>query len=615
MSLLLLLIACRKDDGVDTDPPVPDAPAGLMGDHLLNPFPVGALHTAGGQLSLTSDDFGLPDAISALPMDRLAWRTGFSPGQTSVIVLPSVNADALPGWRTPTPGEGGVRLADLTDGVWLPVMAELDAHPLSEVLTLLVRPQVAVPVGHEVAVVITTDVTPAVERFTALISGDPPEDLADHAASFEATVAAVEALGTPRADIAIAWTYPVGDGTLPMRSAWSQSAPVGTWSFPTVRELDAGDDVAPLTWRAAEGTYAVRNFLIDDARLDLAADGSVRPAGEGSATLYVHVPTSVKDAPAGTVPVLIFGHGIFGEPSRYLDDDEDGSRVLQLAEDAGFIVVGTEWRGLSYPDRLGAISVAQDFGRMHEITDRLVQGQANMAALITLMDSGALLDDPVFQGATGQSLPDRQSLRYYGISLGGIQGAVMLANDPPLDAAVLHVGGSTWSTMLERSSNWPAFEIFMDATIEDPLARQRLYALSQLWWDVADPIAYTAELSERSFLLQESRGDEQVPNMTTRALARSVGLVQLEPVVEAVVGLQSVAGPLPPGSRALVQFDPEVPLPADSNRPAEVTRAHDKPRTWAGTNHQTREFLAVGSEGSVVHHCGASPCAESNQGE
>ena len=33
--------------------------------------------------------------------------------------------------------------------------------------------------------------------------------------------------------------------------------------------------------------------------------------------------------------------------------------------------------------------------------------------------------------------------------------------------------------------------------------------------------AYTDDLSNRTFLLQEAIGDEQVPNMTTRILARS----------------------------------------------------------------------------------------------
>lgn len=606
---VLGLVACKP--APPTEAPTPAA-AGLVGDHPLNPFPVGALHTAGGRVALSSDDFGLPDGLSPIPVERLAWRTGFSPAQTSVLVLPQIDASTLPSWREPTPGAGGVRLADLTAGVWLPVMAELDAHPRATEPTLLVRPLVAVPVGHEVAVVVTTAVAPRPERFAALLSDAPPADLSSHAGAFRDLVDRLGALGVPSEQIAIAWSYPVGDGTAPLRSGWSQVSLLDAWTFDDVR--DAPDGVAPRTWRAATGTYAVPNALVDDLRLRLAEDGSVSFDGEGAAAMVVHIPPSVADAPAGSVPVLLFGHGIFSEPAAYLDDDDDGAAMLRLADEGGFIVVGTEWRGLSAPDRLGAIAVAQDFGRMHEITDRLVQAQINVATLFRLMQDGSLFDDPVFQGAQGQRLPDATQLRYYGISLGGIQGAVMLANDPPVPSAALHVGGSTWSTMLERSSNWPAFEIFMDATVPDPLTRQRVYALSQLWWDAVDPISYTAELSERTFILQEALGDEQVPNMTTRALARSVGLPLFTPSVEPVWGLDPVSGPLPAG-RALVQFDPELPLPPDANRPAPITGAHDAPRRWTGTVEQLRTYLSVDAPGRLEHHCGAGPCTASEPGD
>ncbi|MCB9674603.1 MAG: hypothetical protein H6737_05760 [Alphaproteobacteria bacterium] len=613
IALFAALVACKSDAPVETDPPTPGEAAGLVGDHPLNPFPVGVLHMADGHLALNPDDFDLTTA-TPLAADRLAWRTGFSPAQTSVLALPDLDPSGFPTWRAPTPGEGSVRLADLTDDVWLPVFAELDAHPDAEP-TLLVRPLVAVPYGHQVAVVVTTDATPRVERFGALLSDSPPADLAGHAAHFQGLVDELVALGTNPDDIAIAWDYPVGDGTTPMRSVWSQTALPTSWSFDEVRNADDGDTVVASTFRAATGTYAVTDFLVDDASLQLGADGSVTPTGTADALLYVHIPESVADAPAGTVPVLLMGHGIFSEPANYLDDPDDPSHVVKVADDAGFIVVATIWRGLSFPDRTGAIAAAQDFAKIYEVTDRLVQGQGNVAELIRLVKEGDLLSDPVFQGRQGQALADAAHLRYYGISLGGIQGAVMLANDPPLDGAVLHVGGSTWSTMLERSSNWTAFELFLDATTPDPLVRQRLYAASQLWWDSADPIAYTADLAQRDFLLQESLGDEQVPNMTTRTLARSIGLPQLTPAVEPVWGLDPAAAPLPVGSRAYVQFDPQVGLPPDTNRPAPITEAHDIPRTWDLTaNHQTRDFLAVGSEGQVNHYCGADPCTAANAG-
>ncbi len=598
-----------SDDDSDVVPPVGE---GLVGDHPLNPFPVGALHMVDGAVALDPEDFEL-ETQTPLKVERVAWREGFSVAQTSVLALPDLDPSGFPDWRMPTPGEGSVRLVDLTDGEWLPTYAELDAHPDAEP-TLLVRPLLAVEPGHRVGVVVTTAAAAPVERFHALLDGPPPPDLEDHAEHFRELVDQLGDLGVSEDDIAIAWDYPVGDGTAPMRSMWEQVELPTTWSFDDIDELDAGDTVAPFTFRAAQGTYTTTDFLVDDLGLQLGADGSVSPTGTVGAHLYVHVPESVADAPAGSVPVLLFGHGIFSEPEAYLGESDDPSRVDRLAEEAGVIVVGTRWRGLTTPDLTGAVAAAGDFARIHEVTDRLVQAQANTKGLIRLMDEGDLFDDPVFEGRQGQNLVDRDALRYYGISLGGIEGAVMLVDEPPLDAAVLHVPGGIWSTMLERSSNWTLFELALQQTVPDPLQRQRLYATSQLWWDAADPISYTSELAnvQTPYLLQEAIGDEQVPNMTTRALARSIGLSQIGPVVEPVWGLDTVMAPLPPGSSGYVQLDPERPLPPDTNTPAPVTNAHTTPRKWVETQTMTLGFLEPGAEGTVVSPCGSTACTDSN---
>jgi hypothetical protein len=565
-----------------------------------------------GRVALEPDDFDL-QTLTPLKVERVAWREGFSVAQTAVLALPDLDPSGFPDWRSPTPGEGSVRLLDRTAGVWLPAYAELDAHPEAEP-TLLVRPLLAVEPGHRVAVVVTTDAAAPVERFHALLDGPAPPDLEAHAEHFRSLVAELEALGVDEADIAIAWDYPVADGTAPTRSMWTQVTVPDSWSFDAVDELDAGDPVPPFTFRAARGTYSTVDFLIDDLGLQLEDDGTVSPTGSVDAYLYVHVPESVADAPTGTVPVILFGHGIFAEPDLYLAEQDDPSRVNRLANEAGAIVVATRWRGLTTPDLPGAVAAAGDFARIHEVTDRLVQAQANTKGLIRLMAEGDLFDDPVFEGRGGQNLVDRDALRYYGISLGGIEGAVMLVDEPPLDAAVLHVPGGIWSTMLERSSNWTLFELALQQTVPDPLQRQRLYATTQLWWDAVDPISYTAELGaiDTPYLLQEAIGDEQVPNMTTRALARSIGLPQIGPVAEPVWGLDLVSAPLPPGSSGLVQLDPQRPLPPDANTPAPVTDAHTEPRTWVETEAMTIGFLQPGAEGTVLAPCGDSPCTDAN---
>lgn len=596
--VLLWPLACAPD---------PWPGPGLLGEGGANPFP-SAWHVQDGRLDLDLDALPVVGE-NPLPVERLGWRAGFSPAQTAVVRLDGVDPAALPGWRADG-RPGAVRALDLEGGGWWPVMAELDAWPGAERPGLLVRPLQAWPVGHTVVVAVSTAAAPRPALFQRLLDGDVPEDLEPAAAQVAAEVAALAQAGLPEEELAFCWSFPVGDGTAPLRSALAQAAPTGAWTW---REVKEAGEAVPRAWRSATGRYGVVDLLVDDRLLNLQDDGSVAPTGEAEAFLYVHIPESVQDAPAGSVPVVLFGHGIFSDPELYLGEPDDPSGVVALADEGGFILIATRWRGLTTTDAGGALEVARDFSNIPLLGDRLTQGLANHAALMALLLDGALLEDPVFAGASGQLLPQRGALSYYGISLGGIEGAVLASVDLPLDAAVLHVPGSTWSTMLERSSNWPLFEELLVESVEEPWDRQVLYSLSQLFWDPADPLLYAADLGAFTpALLQEAIGDEQVPNLSTRTLARSAGLTLLSPEAEAVWGLDTAPGPLPPGRSALVQFDPQRALPPDQNRPAPVTGAHTDPRLWPGQHSQTVAFLR--GEG-VQPGCGDAVCSAENTGD
>src|SRR5690606_31070521 len=159
--------------------------------------------------------------------------------------LPHVDPAALPSWRDAPGPRDGVRLYDLDAGERLPVMAELDAHPdAADAPSLLIRPLRTLTPGHRVAVVITTDVAARPERFDVLARGRrvPGFDDRDHVLVL---LDELEALGEDPDAVALAWDFPVGDGTAPLQTALSQLEPPGTWRFTNVREASAGDRVAP----------------------------------------------------------------------------------------------------------------------------------------------------------------------------------------------------------------------------------------------------------------------------------------------------------------------------------------------------------------------------------
>lgn len=577
------------------------------------PFP-SMHHMVDGRVELPDD---LPTASDGTPVaiERLRWRNGFSVVQTSVVDLDqAIDASSLPAQSSPE-ATGSVQLWDLTDGRPVLSFAELDAaaEMTGEYPALIVRPQNRLPSGHRIAVVITDAVTTpegdpmdSVDWYADLINGTPGPGLGSWVEHYQDLQQQLETLGVT--GITLAFDFHVSDGGQPVRSIAERVGIPTAYSIDEVRSTDDGILMAEGGWLELKGTFSTDNWLVDDLAHEADAAGMPVHQGLVDAELHIYVPESVRDAEPGTVPVWIFGHGLFGKPDVYLGDRDDPSKVMKLADAAGAIVFATVWRGFKDSDRIHAIQIAEDFGRIHEVTERLAQGVSNVIALSRLIVEGDILEDPALRG-----LPSSNGdLRYYGISLGGIAGAVTAANNPLIQHAVFHVGGGAWSTMLERSSQWIPFDWIMEERVPSNRDRQLLYALSQLFWDPVDPMNHIDGLVGRSVLWQEAIGDEQVATMTTRMVARAVGATQLLPAVEPVDGIPSRDGPFEgPG---YVQFDPELPLPAEVNRPAVPSGAHSNPRRWPGLHEQVMLFNDWDSPGLIDHFCGEQPCAESNQG-
>lgn len=590
--MLLLLLACPAPD--DT---AAEALGGALREGRQNPFPSVELMGEEGHIALTEGDLPVKEGGQAWDFSAFAAREGFS------VVQPSVVSFAVPidpesvGGQDSVAKDGTVRLVDLDTGEALWCFAELDAAPeamLTGLRPLIVRPMQAFTPGHHIAVVVTSGVTSGGEP----LSLPAPEG---HYAELHDTLAD---LG--QTDVVLAWDFPVARGNALLGAALAATA--GTPGAPTwSREWDAdveGAEPPAGLWRLAQGTFPAVNLLVDGTHMELDADRIPAVQGAVDAYLMVAVPESVREAAPGTVPVLLFGHGILSDPSDYLRDEGDGSGLVAFANEMGAIVVATEWTGLGGDDRLHAIEVADEFARFDEMPQMLSQGVSNTVALLAAVREGALLDEAIFGG-----LADRSRISYYGISLGGIEGAVMLANQDVVERGVLHVGGSAWSTMLERSAQWPPFDLVVSRNFPDPFERQVLYAASQILWDPVDPATYASDLAPGQWLWQEAIGDEQVPNLTTELLARSTGATLGEPAVTSPTGVPTAAMPF--SGIAVTQFDPEVGLPEPVNRPAPITDAHTIPRTWEGARAQAIHFLETGE---VAHYCGTAPCSASNPG-
>ncbi|MCB9758694.1 MAG: hypothetical protein H6739_02545 [Alphaproteobacteria bacterium] len=603
MTLLLLLLACKGPA------PVPVGDGGLLDQGVLWPYPSAQLVDWRGKLAIPQDALPKADDGTDLPVDRLNWRRGFSVAQSSLLLLPGVDPEALPGMRE-VQTLGTVRMIDLTAGAEIPCFAELDMHPDAqsdpERQALLVRPLAAMTPGHQVAVVITTDAAPRPERFDQLMAGEEPPGLEGWGPHYLALVDALEERGLDRDEIALAWDFPIGDGTAMLRYMLANTPTPVNWTITDIAEAGVEDDIPPGTYRQLTGTFEVTNWLVDET--GWAYDGRWPvPQGTTQASLFIHIPESVMDAEPGTVPVILFGHGLLTDPQHFLADPEDSEDFVDLLNRTDAIVVGTTWRGLTRRDLGAALTVAGDMGRFHELTERLTQGVTNTVALAHMVTEGGLLREPLLEG-----LADPDHVYYYGVSAGSMLGATTLAQLPEIERGVLHVGGSSWGVSFERSANWADFAPLVEDTIGDPLDRQLLLTNAQLLWDAVEPLSYVEELSGRSILMQLSYGDDELDNFGAEMLARSAGWAILTPSASVPPGVRTVSAPA--RGPLLAQFDPQLPMPNDDNQPSERTGAHRVPRHWEPAKLQTIQFLDPDGSGVIEHFCGDVVCDPEHAG-
>jgi hypothetical protein len=637
-------LALAASCGDDTPAPYTGPPVGILDDSPLFPFP--SMHLmAEDAASATGYRVAIPEGLlpvadEGAPQDvrRFNRRDGFSIAQPIVFLLPDQDIDpaSLPD-ETRIPDsldpDCPVRILDVETGERVPLLAEPDIDP--DVTgpadrTWIIRPMKALAFGGHYAVVLTTAVRlrdgsslRSPPRFAALKEGR-----ADHPGlrawipHYRELLDALEGHGVPRDQIALAWDFFTASDESTHRTfdhvlAATRADLPGRLDYePTYRITEVEDEttnpsIHERVLRRVRGTYEIASFVNDEQRFTFGDDGLPIPQGRDDSVFVAVIPVSARDAAAGSFGVLVYGHGLLDSPEWPLGGgsrgDRDGDSVARLCDELHLIAIGTEWRGLSERDEVDAAGVAVDFSRFPVITDRLQQGVANALALERLVRTRFREAEPFQAAGGGGSLIDPDRILYYGISLGGIEGTTLVANAEFIRFGVFHVPGAVWTSMLERSANWEDYDRVMRQWTPDPVDRQVLYAVSQMFWDPVDPITHHLRIRAKSGLWQEAMGDAQVPNLSTDLMARSVGVPLLQPSVDHPPALDESAAPLPPGSSAVVQFDPGCGRTVPGNRPNEENHAHGAVRNREETLAQIRAFFAPGAEGTIIHPC-EGPC-------
>ncbi|MEZ4309179.1 MAG: hypothetical protein R3F14_14175 [Polyangiaceae bacterium] len=627
--------ALPKDGLPDTCNPLRAAGACLL------PYPSAvfakedASSPTGQRLDLTPDLF--PVNNEGVPFDpvRLNRKDGFSPGTEIIAYFPDrLDPASLPPLDDPekslAAGSATV-IVDMESGERVAHFSEVDAQAIKEDdrQTLILRPMQRLAFARRYAVGITKSLktlagdTPASpEGWAAVKDGTSPTERGKRAsARLPDTLSALEKAGVPADDLLLAWDFvtasePGATGTLlSMRAQTLAALESETFSY----KIDSiEDDFSPHALRRVRGTFQAPRFI---SQTDLAVpeatltfDDSGDPVRDGTleAPFTFLLPRAAEKGP---VRLLIFGHGFLGSAEGEMGGS-GGSYVQSFLDDKGYAAAGTNWTGLSKyegidPDGSSAAALAvRDINHLGWIADRLTQAVVNGMVLARIARTSLAKDPALF--VNGAPVIDSSRVDYYGISLGGVMGSVLVAASPDLERGVFNVGAAGWTTLLQRSLNWALFKLIVDGSYADKVDQQVLITILQSYLDPADGLNFAAHYADplpggpkKQVLLQIGVGDLSVSNVASASFARTASFPLLDSSPLAVWGLPPTSGPLP---SALSIFDTqEVDPPPSGNLSGSVTadnNAHDEVRTLPAVNDQTDHFLR---QGEVISTC-SGPC-------
>ncbi len=284
---------------------------------------------------------------------------------------------------------------------------------------------------------------------------------------------------------------------------------------------------------------------------------------------------AVSDAQASEPrTIVIYAHGLGG--------DKGGSwgtaNRLASLNVAVFSIDsphhGTRGSGDSDPFspvvRFFGVDLSENSFVIGKARDNFRQMASDQLYLVELLRSLDTLD--ILPPGAPDGIPDldTSAILYIGHSFGSVQGATLFATAPEVSHAVWNVGGAGLM-MLLRDSN--LFSVLVDSLRPDGFsdgAVARFMAITQAIADPGDALNFArfAQLeptpgleawAARDVLLQEVIDDAIVPNSTTAALARAVGVELMDAIVP-VSGLPSVSGPvsanlLSGATGVMTQFD------------------------------------------------------------
>ena len=627
------------DDDDDVPPETLDLIEGCnpfaTSDECLLPYPSAFYQeedetsATGARMAYPADALPYPDDLPPLEMERFNAADGSSPaGPILLHFAADVDPDQLTFQREIEESveiDNPILLIDLVTGELVPHMSEMDRNLKEEYpdrYALIIRPLVPMKMSHRHAVVLKIglrdDEGNLLEspRAFEVLRDDVPvtnEEIEDVRDDYEEMFDFFETLGLSRNELLLAWDFMVASEDFELGSIRSireralEEVAEAPFSYSITRnDLDPRADLV----RYVEGTFEVPAFLADDNEFDY--DENHHPLRQDGTLSYPFTMLIPKVAETGgePLPLVIFGHGLFGSGRGYLGGGMQ-DKLAPVINDAGLIFIATDWIGLSSGDlELILIEVLPNLNRIQLITDRLQQSLINNLILQETAIESMSTDPDLTVG--GYPLVDEDRIYYYGGSLGGIQGSSFASISNRVTRSVCSVFGSGWMNLFTRSTNWNLIKPVLDLNYPDPLTQQIGIAFVQHLFDLSDPINLTRMLyevpppdvpDERVIILQEAIGDSQVPNLTSEMLARAIGVDLMTPSIFDVYGMETTTSPTTDSALIQVYLVDQVeenPPPEENVPPESGNGAHGD---MVFLDHMLEQVELFFNTGEIVNTC------------
>lgn len=616
--------------GASDAPAVPDAAAPLGPCDVLDPdeclLPWPSSHFLvgeGGTRRVAIPREAMPVNVAGASIDPAPWNRldGFSP-MTSMLarVQGAVDPSELPGWRDPAASLAATSptvLYDATTGTRLAHFAEIEPSSDDPSHTVIyVRPAARLPESHHIVVALRdlhdtsgASIVPHA-GFHALRDAavDAPAAVLARRESFERDVLApLSDAGVERDSLVLAWDFWTASGgaltadLVAMRDRAFDA--LGAPACTVTTSIETGLD--PRIRRRVVGTFTAPSFVDAGGHLARDAAGAPEVAGTREVPFVALVPASATGATAGSVPALLYGHGLFNDANEV-----DQGYVHDLLAVDPMVAFGVDLSGLASPDIVTVAPIlGDDLSGFDAAADRILDGVVGQLVFPRALAACAALPELAVDGA---AVIDADDVRYYGISQGAIVGPTLAALSPDLERFVLDGGGVSYPIMMPRSTDWPTLESVLSGAYPSPLTRQLAMVMFAVHWDrfegatfaphVADSPFLDAGVPARRILYQVGLEDDGTPIVSAEIAARTMGLGVIAGSASTPYGLVSAAAG---ATRGYMAFDYGVPPLPDGPVAPPVNCVHESIRRDPAAQEQLLTFLRDGTLAAPAACAGA----------